>query len=1128
MAESPTAYLERYLRSPSPVVRTSQTQQSDLVRFILATGGGSHYTQIGGGAVPKHGGPSILSRIIDVFSRPNYAVAGATSNILDTGHGAVEGASNILGFLTGRPSPQVAAAGTKGIISGLAGTQKTTFEDTLHEHGGVNNPFVRYGGGLALDILTDPTTYVGFGAIGKAGKVLGLGKKAQEIADAEKAAKAVRGADEFVDEARGRTAALLPQAFKRPVIPKATPYSPLISAEHVVAGVEAKDPHFVVRVMPKPKPTPDEGEKFVGETIAEQISPRLKKNPHQAKINREAPGAINPAQQANIFNKTLNQAIKHLQVSRKIKNPTANRFKNLRGSKAYKMLIASENALEAMGHTHVMWDGSKVKLSDVMAELPGVHPSDVAAEFAKKEPSVKVAEAIERLKARSAIEDAPKVQSSVTGALIKKAKADALPVSFTDKMKFYRAIKQMGKDAATGAGASPVGVRSTDNLLKDILFSPKGTPTELVFNPAYIKIKSFAEARDLLTKRLEKVMEPWSTSQKDTENWLMARMATWWGQKDLRPIHLTGIASAIAAARRREEFFKHLVKTYTPGQLNAGWDSARGLSAPGDILGQQMNAAMEDFMNIVRRSHVTLDEFNKHLGRVKSAHQLKSGEFVDEAGRRFEDDPWNSWKAWSTDDPVDIFGRVALAVENATREKAVIDELATRFGARIPTREANVRVNHHYLEGVYFNREIASQVVRVLHDMDKFYDPQSDLMKLMDKVLSAWKSGVTVYSPSHHVRNIIGDTFLSWIAGVNSPVPYRLAVKAMRANSDKYVDMMADPRYLFRAPVDEGGKKLFTNKSGVKFTARQIYSAGFNRGLFLPARTVEDIYTAGELIPKQLRPFGGHLQHGVRHLAENREHFVRMAHFIDIVQKSKGNNLEKIFNDAANTVRKWHPDGLDLTEFEKRTLRRLIPFYSWNRKAIPLLIEGAVQKPGKTILAYPRGQFALQNTFNPETSQTPSNPWPADALFPNWIKEKGIGPLGMDLPFSRGGYTLVNPSNPFIDLTAQYSNPAQGIGTSLTPFAKIPAELAFNKELFSGQPITGEQGAEGLGQYLIKQTPIAAPVERIAGIGPEPFNTEAFVNWATAMGLRGTKPYEGQAAFEIREALRRAAHSNAG
>jgi hypothetical protein len=82
--------------------------------------------------------------------------------------------------------------------------------------------------------------------------------------------------------------------------------------------------------------------------------------------------------------------------------------------------------------------------------------------------------------------------------------------------------------------------------------------------------------------------------------------------------------------------------------------------------------------------------------------------------------------------------------------------------------------------------------------------------------------------------------------------------------------------------------------------------------------------------------------------------------------------------------------------------------------------------------------------------------------------------------------------------------------------------------LFSGQPITGEPGAEGLGQYLVKQTPIAAPVERIAGIGPEPFNPEAFVNWATAMGLRGTKPYEGQAAFEIREALRRAARNNAG
>jgi hypothetical protein len=262
-----------------------------------------------------------------------------------------------------------------------------------------------------------------------------------------------------------------------------------------------------------------------------------------------------------------------------------------------------------------------------------------------------------------------------------------------------------------------------------------------------------------------------------------------------------------------------------------------------------------------------------------------------------------------------------------------------------------------------------------------------------------------------------------------------------------------------------------------------------------------------------------------------REHWVRLAHFVDVLSKSHA-PLRVAVEQAARRVKKFHPDGMDLTGFEQNVLRRVIPFYSWMRKATPLIIEGAIMRPHIT-MAFPKAMSDLQIATGIE-SQGPGDPFPMDQMFPDWLKEKGIGPtlnpgsgIGRDAN-SHGntpGYTIVNPSNPFLDQIQQLANPKQTILSGLTPTARIPIELLTGQTSL-GIPLDSVQG--GTPGYLAEQIPAVGIGARVTGLTRpnEPYNPEQLINWLTALGVTGTGPYRSQSNVELRQAISNIAKKN--
>ena len=76
---------------------------------------------------------------------------------------------------------------------------------------------------------------------------------------------------------------------------------------------------------------------------------------------------------------------------------------------------------------------------------------------------------------------------------------------------------------------------------------------------------------------------------------------------------------------------------------------------------------------------------------------------------------------------------------------------------------------------------------------------------------------------------------------------------------------------------------------------------------------------------------------------------------------SKGESFE----DASKAVRKYLFDYTELAPFEQNVMKRILPFYTWSRKNIPLQISSLLKSPQK----YARYGKAVRAFKDPETKK---------------------------------------------------------------------------------------------------------------------------------------------------------------
>ena len=209
-------------------------------------------------------------------------------------------------------------------------------------------------------------------------------------------------------------------------------------------------------------------------------------------------------------------------------------------------------------------------------------------------------------------------------------------------------------------------------------------------------------------------------------------------------------------------------------------------------------------------------------------------------------------------------------------------------------------------------RDIVDDLTRVSANManpDGFVD-------FIDEGLKWWRN-LAILSPGFHTRNAISSGFQNYLAGVN-PMRYADASAIM-----KYDDPM----------------KMIMGKR-VQEWRRILERYGVSGGSFI-GQDVGAIRKGGSVSKGAEKIFGFS-----RDVGSRIEDFHRTALFLDDMVKQGAKGTPDPVR-AWNKVKKFHFDYGELTDTERGLFRRVMPFYTWTRKNVPLQLEQIFKNPKK-------------------------------------------------------------------------------------------------------------------------------------------------------------------------------------
>src|SRR5690606_13565474 len=181
---------------------------------------------------------------------------------------------------------------------------------------------------------------------------------------------------------------------------------------------------------------------------------------------------------------------------------------------------------------------------------------------------------------------------------------------------------------------------------------------------------------------------------------------------------------------------------------------------------------------------------------------------------------------------------------------------------------------------------------------------------------------------------------------------------------------------------------------------------------------------------------------------------------------------EEALASAAEIVRHWHPDGSDLQRVESKYWRVFMPFYSWTRRAIPLLAEAMISNPQR-VYQYPRAYYNAAEAMGIDLHSI-SSPFPVDQMFPEYMTDRITGPLFQD---EENNYIGVHPGAIQDDLSQFANDPLGEALAMLSPALKIPAE-ALTGARFGGAPI------RDMSDYIDSNIPFINTIANVSGISP--------------------------------------------
>lgn len=324
------------------------------------------------------------------------------------------------------------------------------------------------------------------------------------------------------------------------------------------------------------------------------------------------------------------------------------------------------------------------------------------------------------------------------------------------------------------------------------------------------------------------------------------------------------------------------------------------------------------------------------------------------------------------------------------------------------------------LKGMYVHPKIYSDVT----ELNRI---RSTFEQTYDAAIGSWKLGKVVLNPATHMRNKISNKILLDMSGMGYGEQAKYALKALSHTRRKSEDYKIAQKYFARTTQIKG--ELLDD---ILKTTSQAKGSGFEKGLNATKRGVKwitkkpsDLYQHEEFTNKFMK----YLQ-----------------------QRDKGKSVIESIEQA----NKWLFDYGDLATWEKNIARRIIPFYTFPRKALPRVLETMVERP-LTLAKYPLAAEAMTR-YSLAKLEISEKDWEQiQAVLPDYM-DKGSYMLmpyrddNRDLRFFDWTYIL-----PWGELSQIGETTNVGSILMSNPMVRIPAELATNKSIWSGRKIYDDE-----------------------------------------------------------------------
>ena len=589
-------------------------------------------------------------------------------------------------------------------------------------------------------------------------------------------------------------------------------------------------------------------------------------------------------------------------------------------------------------------------------------------------------------------------------------------------------------------------------------------------------------------------------------------------RNELREIFRSGAVAASTKASLYNRGLNDLAKTITPPNRDAAFTMLRqGRELTPEII-RTLDPEVVDAYNRMRPFFDAVYDVSTNEGNSLFGLLFRHGDDVDEVNKTLKEfgldhqfdlksaggnwtDMANQWRDWEIADPLEFMQKTFSAGQHIGAKRAVTQEHMQQFGVRSATRpgEDFVKLDVGSMKelGPYMDPALwyPRRAAEAMLDLDRFVSSATSfkgekgllagfMNHVVDPVMSIWKPWVTIARPGHHLRNIFGDlnmTRLDTKLNHNGTKSYHQdAFKIMAAVGRVKKDPQALAAMLKGEDVFAGTNAHILSLKGKDMNAEQVYRSALNHGLLPEYRLGQDlIHDIGE-------EAGARTEAVRKALVENRlmvamgkgselySHELRLAHYIGLLKTDKFVRQFKTYDEAiqgaAERVRRFHPDSTGLVPGELKYARRLIPFYSWLRQAIPVVAATAFVRPGR-LTEIPKAFYNAQVAMgqNPDSMV---EPFDNTKMYPSFIRDNLTGPV-----FGSVGLNLGTPTEGVLGDTLN-GNVGRNILSMLNPVVKTPVELVSGTNMGTGAKILDKS------DYVDSNLPVVNQVSAISGISP--------------------------------------------